>query len=74
VLDHGFWETRQGTRFTIGPDARVEVLDRLLELNHARYAEEVRLGLHANKTRKTSSRKGRQRTALGASALFKLDP
>jgi hypothetical protein len=29
VLDHGFWETRQGTRFTIGPDARVEVLDRL---------------------------------------------
>jgi hypothetical protein len=74
VLDHDFWETRQGTRFTVGPDARVEVLDRLLELNHARYAEEVRLGLHANKSKKTSSRKGRQRAASGASALFELDP
>jgi hypothetical protein len=73
-LGHDFWETREGTRFTIGPDARVEVLDRLLELNHARYAEEVRLGLHANKTQKTSSRKGRQRAAPGASALFELDP
>jgi hypothetical protein len=39
-LDHDFWETRQGTRFTIAPGARVELLDRLLELNHARFAKE----------------------------------
>jgi hypothetical protein len=45
-LDHGFHDTRQGVRFTIGPAARVEVLDRLLELNHDRYAAEVERGLH----------------------------
>jgi hypothetical protein len=39
-LDHDFWETRQGTRFTIGPRARVELVDRLLELNQARFAQE----------------------------------
>jgi hypothetical protein len=41
-LDHGFHDTRQGTRYTIGPVVRQEVLDRLLELNHARYAAEVK--------------------------------
>jgi hypothetical protein len=33
-LGHGFHETRQGRRFTVGEVARVELLDRLLELNH----------------------------------------
>jgi hypothetical protein len=46
-LDHGFHETKQGLRYTISEAARVEVLDRLLELNHARHAEEVKAGLHA---------------------------
>jgi hypothetical protein len=32
-LDHGFHETVQGIRYTIGLAARVEVLDRLLRLN-----------------------------------------
>jgi hypothetical protein len=45
-LGHGFHETRFGTRFTFAPVPRQEVLDRLLELNHERYAEEVRHGLH----------------------------
>jgi hypothetical protein len=58
-LDHGFHETSQGTRFTIGPAARTEVLDRLLELNHARYAEEVARGLHRpKKGGKRGARKG----------------
>jgi hypothetical protein len=35
-LDHGFHDTRQGVRFTVGPTARQEILDRLLELNHQR--------------------------------------
>ncbi|MGH3927942.1 MAG: hypothetical protein ACRDTT_34620 [Pseudonocardiaceae bacterium] len=48
-LGHGFHGTRQGRRFTIAPDAQVEVLDRLLQLNHERYAEELRQGLHAKK-------------------------
>ncbi len=51
-LDHGFHETRQGPRYTIGSLARQEILDRLLELNHERYAEEQRAGLHDRGTRK----------------------
>ncbi|MGE3507263.1 MAG: restriction endonuclease [Vicinamibacterales bacterium] len=47
-----FHETRYGLRFTIGSDARQEVLDRLLELNHRRYAEEVAQGLHERSTSK----------------------
>ena len=45
-LDHGFHETAQGVRFTISEAARREVLGRLLELNHQRYAEEVAAGMH----------------------------
>jgi methylase of polypeptide subunit release factors len=45
-LGHGFHETKQGLRFTISDPARREVLDRLLQLNHERYAEEVKQGLH----------------------------
>ncbi len=45
-LGHGFHDTAQGLRHTICPPARREVLDRLLELNHQRHAEEVAQGLH----------------------------
>lgn len=45
-LGHGFHETKFGTRFTFAPVPRQEVLDLLLELNHERYADEVRRGLH----------------------------
>jgi hypothetical protein len=45
-LGHGFHETKFGVRYTFAPLPRQEVLDRLLELNHERYAEEVRQGLH----------------------------
>lgn len=57
-LDHGFHETSQGVRYTIGSAARTEVLDRLLELNHQRYAEEVAAGLHDKK--KGAKAKARQ--------------
>jgi len=40
-LDHDFRVTEEGLRFTISEPARIEILDRLLELNHARHAEEV---------------------------------
>jgi hypothetical protein len=56
-LGHGFHETSQGVRWTISPAAQVEVLDRLLELNHQRYAEEVGQGLHAKAARKAASRR-----------------
>jgi hypothetical protein len=54
-LNHGFYETQQGIRFTISEDARHEVLDRLLELNHQRHAEEVAKGLHGKKSAKKST-------------------
>ena len=47
VLGHGFHTTKQGVRYTISEAARREVLGRLLQLNHERYAEEVAAGLHA---------------------------
>lgn len=39
-LDHGFHTYRQMTRWTVSPEARVEILDRLLEENHRRAAHQ----------------------------------
>jgi hypothetical protein len=63
-LDHGFHETRQGVRFTIGAAVRQEVLDGLLELNQERHAAEVAAGLH--------EKRGRRQEVLdaGGSTLF----
>ncbi len=55
-LGHGFHETRQGVRFTVTAAAREQVLARLLSLNHDRYADEVRRGLHEPKRHATSKR------------------
>ncbi len=56
-LGHGFHETKQGVRLTISEEARREVLDRLLLLNHERYAEEVAQSLHDKKKQKGKTRK-----------------
>ncbi|QIK06148.1 hypothetical protein G7Z12_09040 [Streptomyces sp. ID38640] len=48
-LDHGFHDTRQGPRCTVGPVVRQEILDRLFEENQRRYAAEVAAGLHDKK-------------------------
>jgi len=66
-LDHGFHETSQGVRYTIGPAARTEVLDRLLELNHQRYAEEVAAGLHDKK--KGGNGKARQKLSSSGTTV-----
>jgi len=71
-LDHGFHQTSQGVRYTIGPVARTEVLDRLLELNHDRYDKEVAAGLH-NKKVKKGAPKRRQRMSSGAPMLMDAD-
>jgi len=39
-------------RFTVSPEAREEILERLLKLNHERYEAEVRQGLHDKKSNK----------------------
>lgn len=51
-LNHGFYTYRQMERWTVNPDARVEILDRLLEENHRRAAaEEAAAPLKAKGTR-----------------------
>ena len=52
VLDHGHHETRQGTRWTIPPALQQEILDRLLELNHERHADEQRVAGGARRQRR----------------------
>ena len=54
VLDHDFHELpylpeNDRVRFTISELARLEVLDRLADLNRQRYEEEVARGLHRKK-------------------------
>jgi hypothetical protein len=51
-LGHDFHDTRQGTRHTIAPTVRQEILDRLLELNHARHTVEAQGGPPGNTVRK----------------------
>jgi hypothetical protein len=62
-LGHGFHETKQGVRFTISETARREVLQRLLKLNHERYEEEVKQGLHDKKKGATKKPKAEKAPA-----------
>jgi hypothetical protein len=67
-LEHGFHETKQGLRYTISEAARVEVLDRLLALNHERYAEEVKAGLHPETKKGKAVAKGAAKALATAKA------
>ncbi|MFI0370846.1 Eco57I restriction-modification methylase domain-containing protein [Actinomadura sp. 1N219] len=51
-LDHGHHPVGRETRYTVGPAVQRELVDRLLELNHERYAAEVAAGLHDKKGKK----------------------
>lgn len=74
-LKHGFYPTKQGERFTIHPDARAEILARLLALNHQRYAEEVAAGLHDNGNAKPKPKpaKAKRLKTSDAGGLFATD-
>ena len=65
-LGHGFHETEQGVRFTIREAARRQVLTRLLELNHQRYAEEVAAGLHGKKGSHRGGKTPRRKSGKGS--------
>jgi hypothetical protein len=70
-LGHGFHPTKQGIRFTISESARREVLARLLKLNHERYAEEVKQGLHEKKRAAKGKRRGaKERASSNTPDLF----
>ena len=53
-LQHDFHPYKQGTRFTISPQARAKVLDFLLALNHERYAAEQQDAANKKKKGKRS--------------------
>jgi hypothetical protein len=75
-LGHDFYETKQGVRFTISEPARREVLQRLLKLNHERYAEEEKQGLHGKKgaTKKAApKKKAAGKPAKEESTLFDME-
>jgi hypothetical protein len=66
-LGHGFHATKQGERYTLSEPARRTVLDRLLALNHQRYAEEVKAGLHDKKKPKPKATQAKKQVkATGA--------
>ncbi|MEV6981670.1 DNA methyltransferase [Sphaerisporangium sp. NPDC051017] len=48
-LAHGFYDHGQGVRWSIGPQARLDVLDKLLALNFYRYEQEDKAGLHSGR-------------------------
>jgi len=60
-------------RFTISEPARREVLSRLLESNHARYAEEVKMGLHAKGKGKAKAEAEAKGKKQGSGQLSFLD-
>lgn len=65
-LDHGFHETRTGIRYTVGPGARAEILDRLLELNHSRHVrEESAKTTGAQRSRRQAQRSPGQLSIVG---------
>ncbi|MFE1325870.1 Eco57I restriction-modification methylase domain-containing protein [Streptomyces sp. NPDC058741] len=67
-LNRDFHETPQGLRWSVDPRIKMEMNDRLLELNHAAYADEVQRGLHNKKTAK--SRRSASRDNTSSSTLF----
>jgi hypothetical protein len=69
VLGHDFGVTKQGLRYTISELARREILARLLALNHERYAEEVKQGLHDPKAKKTAGKRKRRTTKTAQPVL-----
>jgi hypothetical protein len=59
-LEHGFYETKLGVRYTICETSRRKVLDLLLTLNHQRHAEEKAEEMILGKQPKTNGRRGRK--------------
>jgi hypothetical protein len=73
-LRHDFYEVdylpeNDRVRFTIHPDARREVLKRLLELNHAMHEWEVRQGLWDKKKSKKKDQRKKNNNNPGQRAL-----
>jgi hypothetical protein len=57
-VPYDFRATEEGLRFTFDDATRVELLDRLLEMNHARHAAEVAAGLHGPQNGRSPGKTG----------------
>jgi len=57
-LEHDFYQTKQGVRFTISERAKRDVLRRLLVLNHQRYRKEVEQHSAAETTAPVPAKRG----------------
>lgn len=67
-LAHDFYETAQGVRYTISEEARRDALDRLLALNHRRYAEQE--AERATRPDAALAKRGRKKRDIGGQILM----
>jgi hypothetical protein len=65
-LEYDFRETPQGIRYTVDEETRQDILDRLLELNHKRHAEE----LEGEKKSPPAKKKGKKKVLDEGDGLF----
>ena len=54
-MHHGFFDTKQGVRYSIDPRAQRKALDLLIMLNAQRYQDEVQAGLHSRTVKKAKT-------------------
>lgn len=73
TLDHNFYETKHGVRFTISEKARVDVLKRLLQLNHEIYEKETSLKSVKKKGKHKDKIQDPQPKDIEQLTLFKID-
>jgi hypothetical protein len=62
-LKRGVYQCNRSERLNIHPEARTEMLARLLALHHQRYTEEVAAGLHDNRQSQAKSEGIKNKTA-----------
>jgi hypothetical protein len=74
-LGHGFHQTKQGVRYTLSEPARRTVLDRLLALNHKRYAEgeaeRAKLAISAPRRPQSQEKRQRRQTDLRLAVIWR---
>jgi hypothetical protein len=63
-LNHGFYDVKEGARFTISEAAAQEILKRLLKLNHEYHEEEGMISYVMNKKKDTQVKKKKSRTTF----------
>ena len=64
-VEHGHFDSKQGSRYTIDESTRHELLQRLLKLNHVRHAIEKENMLSKKKATPPKKKKKSQKAAAG---------